>query len=136
MSGATLSAVTDATYRQADDGATGTRAFTVYAPVAFDGGEYDLSSPRSQDVLALFEKMCDAGTGEALKLATTRAGKQSGLPFGQLMGSLSGAALQAIYNNRQQVLEALGLKSGSTLDETRETESNNRPDRVPGPEVM
>ncbi|WP_242611601.1 eCIS core domain-containing protein [Natrinema hispanicum] len=47
--------------------------------------------------------MSDGGTGEALKMGMTQAGKQSGLPFGQIMGSLSGAALQAIYNNRKQV---------------------------------
>ena len=73
----------------------------------------------------IFQKMSDAGTGEALKMGMTQAGKQSGLPFGQLMGSLSGAALQAIYNNRQQVLEVLGLKSESILDETQKTESGN-----------
>ncbi|MFC4247548.1 DUF4157 domain-containing protein [Natribaculum luteum] len=53
--------------------------------------------------------MSDAGTGEALKMGMTQAGKQSGLPFGQIMGSLSGAALQAIYNNRKQVdITAMG----------------------------
>ncbi|SDC33389.1 DUF4157 domain-containing protein [Natrinema hispanicum] len=69
----------------------------------------------------IFQKMSDAGTGEALKIGMTEAGKKSGLPFGQIMGSLSGAALQAIYNNRKQVLEALGLKSESSLDKVQET---------------
>jgi len=73
----------------------------------------------------VFQKMSDAGTGEALKMGMTQAGKQSGLPFGQIIGSLSGAALQAIYNNRKQVLEILGLKSESTLDEAQKTESGN-----------
>ncbi len=73
----------------------------------------------------IFQKMSDAGTGEAIKMGMTQAGKQSGLPFGQIMGSLSGAALQAIYNNRKQVLEILGLKSESTLDRAQETESGN-----------
>ncbi|MEZ3116124.1 DUF4157 domain-containing protein [Halobaculum sp. MBLA0147] len=61
----------------------------------------------------IFEKMADAGTGEAIKIGMTQAGKQSGLPFGEFLGSLSGAALQAIYNNREQVLEALGIKADS-----------------------
>jgi|GEM_PF-1461527 len=69
----------------------------------------------------IFQKMSDAGTGEALKIGMTEAGKKSGLPFGQIMGSLSGAALQAIYNNRKQVLEILGLKSESALDKVQET---------------
>jgi len=84
----------------------------------------------------IFQKMSDAGTGEALKMGMTQAGKQSGLPFGQIIGSLSGAALQAIYNNRKQVLGILGLKSESTLDEAQKTESSTRPDRVPDPEEV
>mgnify|MGYP006285689451 CR=1 FL=1 len=73
----------------------------------------------------IFQKISDAGTGEALKMGMTQAGKQSGLPFGQLMGSLSGAALQAIYNNRQQVLEALGLKSEAKNVVGDDTNSGN-----------
>ncbi|RZV11758.1 uncharacterized protein DUF4157 [Natrinema hispanicum] len=78
----------------------------------------------------IFQKMSDAGTGEALKMGMTQAGKQSGLPFGQIIGSLSGAALQAIYNNRKQVLEILGLKSESTLDEAQGTGAGNDPTGV------
>ena len=78
----------------------------------------------------IFQKMSDAGTGEALKMGMTHAGKQSGLPFGQIIGSLSGAALQAIYNNRKQVLEILGLKSESTLDEAQGTGAGNDPTGV------
>ncbi|RZH69587.1 hypothetical protein ELS17_09305 [Natrinema altunense] len=59
----------------------------------------------------IFEKVADAGTSEALKIGMTEAGKKSGLPFGEFLGSLSGAALQAIYNNREKVLDLLGLKS-------------------------
>ncbi len=45
----------------------------------------------------LFQKMGDAGTGEALKMGMTEAGKESGLPFGKIIGSLSGAALRRRY---------------------------------------
>ncbi|MFA9417302.1 DUF4157 domain-containing protein [Natrinema sp. HArc-T2] len=85
---------------------------------------------------SLLETVRDAGTGEALKIGMTEVGQESGIPFGKTMGSLAGSALQAIYNNRQKVLEILGFKPESTSDEARETESSNRPDRVPGPEVM
>jgi hypothetical protein len=69
----------------------------------------------------LFQEMGDAGTGEAIKMGMTEAGKESGLPLGGVVGSLSGAALQTIYNNRRQVLEVLGLKSeakSETEDDT------------------
>ncbi|MDS0283962.1 DUF4157 domain-containing protein [Haloarcula onubensis] len=62
----------------------------------------------------LFEQMGEAGTGEGLKLGMEEAGKESGLPGGALMGKLSGAALQAIYNNREKVKEILGLKREAT----------------------
>jgi hypothetical protein len=78
-----------------------------------------------EDIRTLYEKveqqgllsqMSDAGTGEAIKIGMTEAGKQSGVPLGAMVGSLSGAALQAIYENRDTVLEFLGLKSDSTVD--------------------
>ena len=77
----------------------------------------------TDDIQTLYEKverrgilsqMSDAGTGEAIKIGTTEIGKQSGVPFGGILGSLSGATLQAIYENRNKVLEFLGLKSEST----------------------
>ena len=79
----------------------------------------------TDDIQMLYEKveqqgilsqMADAGTGEAIKIGAGEIGKQSGIPFGKLMGDLSGAALQAIYENRNKVLEFLGLKSESTVD--------------------
>jgi len=79
----------------------------------------------TDDIQTLYEKveqqgivsqMSDAGTSEAIKIGATEIGKQSGVPFGGIMGSFSGAALQAIYENRNKVLEFLGLKSGSTVD--------------------
>jgi len=87
----------------------------------------------TDDIQTLYEKveqqgilsqMSDAGTGEAIKIGTTEIGKQSGVPFGGIMGSLSGAALQAIYKNRNKVLEFLGLKSGSTVHGDSPTESS------------
>ncbi len=72
----------------------------------------------------IFQKAGDAGTGEALKMTMTEAGKKSGLPLGEILGSLSGAALQAIYDNRDRVLEILGIKSESTLDGVQETGSS------------
>jgi len=77
----------------------------------------------TDDIQTLYEKverqgilsqMSDAGTGEAIKIGTTEIGKQSGVPLGGILGSLSGATLQAIYENRNKVLEFLGLKSEST----------------------
>jgi len=72
----------------------------------------------------LFEKIGDAGTGEGLKLGMEEAGKGSGLPGGALMGKLGGAALQAIYDNREQVKEILGLKSEANLDTDDNTGSD------------
>ncbi|AGB15069.1 hypothetical protein Halru_0427 [Halovivax ruber XH-70] len=59
----------------------------------------------------LFQAIADAGAGEAIKMGATEIGKQANVPFGETIGSLTGAALQAIYNNRDRVLEILGLKS-------------------------
>jgi len=72
---------------------------------------------------SLFEKVGDAGAGEGIKMGMTEAGKQSGLPLGEVMGSLSGAALQAIYNNREKVKEILGLKSDGSSHAKNETSS-------------
>ncbi|WP_239647692.1 eCIS core domain-containing protein [Natrinema altunense] len=73
----------------------------------------------------IFEKVADAGTSEALKIGMTEAGKKSGLPFGEFLGSLSGAALQAIYNNREKVLGILGLKSESVADQGKSMGGKN-----------
>ena len=79
----------------------------------------------SDDIQTLYKKveqqgvlsqMSDAGTAEAIKIGASEIGKQSGVPFGGIIGSLAGAALQAIYENRNKVLEFLGLKSESTVD--------------------
>lgn len=73
----------------------------------------------------LFEKAGDAGIGESLKLGMEEAGKESGLPGGGLMGKLSGAALQATYDNREKVKAILGLKSEANLDEEANTGSGS-----------
>jgi len=76
----------------------------------------------TDDIQTLYEKvgqegilsqMSNAGTAEGIKIGATEIGKQSGVPFGGMLGSLSGAALQAIYENQNKVLEFLGLKSES-----------------------
>ena len=87
----------------------------------------------TEDIQTLYEKveqqdilsqMADAGTAEAIKIGAGEIGKQSGVPFGKLMGDLGGAALQAIYENRTKVLEFLGLKSESTVHRDSPTESS------------
>jgi hypothetical protein len=77
---------------------------------------------QEQGVLA---KMADASAGEALKMGATELGKQSGVPFGQAIGSLAGSAREAIYNNREKVLEILELKSESVVNTESETGSGN-----------
>jgi len=69
----------------------------------------------------IFEKAGDAGTGEAIKLGTEELGKASNIPLAGLMGKLGGAAMQAIYENREQVLEILGLKGEGVEDESEQT---------------
>ena len=96
------------------------------------GGENIAEFQRAvtEDIRTLYEKveqqgvlsqMSDAGTGEAIKMGMTEAGKLSGIPLGEMIGSLSGAALQAIYENRNKVLETLGLKSESTVVKESDT---------------
>jgi hypothetical protein len=88
----------------------------------------------TDDIQTLYEKveqqgilsqMSNAGTAEGIKIGATEIGKQSGVPFGGIVGSLSGAALQAIYKNRNKVLEFLGLKSESTVNGQSRTGSNS-----------
>ncbi|ELZ12308.1 hypothetical protein C479_05853 [Halovivax asiaticus JCM 14624] len=69
----------------------------------------------------LFQAIADAGAGEAIKMGATEIGKQANVPFGETIGSLTGAALQAIYNNRDRVLEILGLKSENVDDSESDT---------------
>ena len=87
----------------------------------------------TDDIQTLYEKveqegiisqMADAGTGEAIKIGAGKIGELSNLPFGKLIGDLSGAALQAIYENRNKVLEFLGLKSESAVHGDSPTESS------------
>ncbi|MEZ3116128.1 DUF4157 domain-containing protein [Halobaculum sp. MBLA0147] len=78
----------------------------------------------------IFEKMGNAGTGEAIKMGATELGKESPVPFGGVLGALSGAALQAIYTNREQVLEILGLKSEAEQYRSNDTDSDDDPGGV------
>jgi hypothetical protein len=78
----------------------------------------------------VLSKMSDAGTGEAVKIGMTKAGEYSNIPFGKIMGGLSGAAAQTIYNNRGKVLEFLGFKSDSVVDGESKTGSGIDPTGV------
>lgn len=122
------------------DAATAATPSPSVAGVDLGGGNIaEFQQAVKDDIRTLYEtveqqgvlsQMSDAGTAEALKIGMTEAGKQSGVPLGELIGSLSGAALQAIYENRGKVLELLGLKSESTAGSESATGSEIDPTGV------